>query len=1397
MKRNIKRYLAGMLIWAMIVGIFPNNFGSSAVTNAIAASSDSIYLSFDDYRTAYEELPNTISTCTLGRTEQAEVMDKVTFTGDIIFSAEGSATDCTLRVGGNYLPVTETQRDLNGSGIGLFIADGRMYAYNHYVSGGQQTDIGAAAVGYPNRVSLQFAKVSDGEWNVTYKVNGVTSEAISYSQAVDFGPYIQICPNADDKTGKKSITCKAVQEGYTYLSFHDFRVEGINAAADDDWTTTPEQIVSGSLRTTTTHVNTMDKVIFQGEITFYADGQDFSIGGMTQTTTGESDNLSKYDHGIYLYISGGSLYAGNYYRPHDAHTKICDATLGTPIRVKLQFDQLQLGVWEVSYTIDGASGTLTYTNLYPDGQGYYYDFGPQIYFRANDNIIDITSVTGENPVEVLEPVSFDLADGAYLVSGTAVVKNTAGQTILSTPCENPTINTAGDYMITTVAGSFAREQNVSLYKVGDLNFDGEYDGDDYWKLVELLDLQDNNGEESYVRPYKADCAVEYAADLNNNGKVDRDDLNLIYLIVTSETVTGTLKEVLDKYHVPAVSYDALGGKDVMPIVGYYGPYYGPIGKGYDFLTDDIYQKIKKMGINLINDSTNQLGNNTGTRYVYQQLQLSEKYGIGQYIKDATLNPESVDVNGDGVYDEVTVDREPSIQEMAQQIGKYSFYGSYLGTYVRDEPYYWIPEDADASYQNAQLKYYDWLAKKMNQYTNEIGFINAIGSGTEWVYANSSNYGVQNFKQGLEKIQADTKAKLLSFTSYPFASGLNLGAVNHDYSQLLKNCYKHSEYDGHVCDYYSWKYYYRSLWDSREVSQKTNGTFWAYTAAGGDFRDPGTENPDIATIADNQTTEAETYWDVNHKLAFGAKGIEWFPLLQPYFFALDKTQASGYDYTRNGLIGLNGEVTDFGKWAKEINNHIAAIDDVLMCSKSTGVIATGSATKDHITRDGDSLITGTTALGSVSGDTNDNYGALVGCFNYGDTEAFYVVNYHLSKNQSFTLHFNKEYNYRYVSDAKDYTGVGTALQLSNIEPGRGVLVVLDEKDARYTDSANEELQVAVTDMSATGKNITFYTNRVESLYGSSAQESITLAYDTDAVVLNGQAIQPAITEVNDHGVWGFALDMSAIDLSEGDVIRMNGTVYPTSGNERGRLTKVTSTYYKWVNGAWTELPEGYYDVSIYKAEGATPDYPALEGKAFAGWFTDDSCKTVFEGNEGVAYAKYVDAGILANLAQVPVDAKYDTEVTKLRFVSTVDSLDYKQVGFTIEVIREDGTSKGPRDVVTKDVYKKIAVNEGGVEFKKDPNEVHKDSKYFFTYTLTDITNNLFDNKIYVTPFWITLDGTKVCGERMAKTVDMGILINSGTNNDYDDVVNGDGDDDETSSGGFTEVEDPEDGYGPIS
>ena len=176
------------------------------------------------------------------------------------------------------------------------------------------------------------------------------------------------------------------------------------------------------------------------------------------------------------------------------------------------------------------------------------------------------------------------------------------------------------------------------------------------------------------------------------------------------------------------------------------------------------------------------------------------------------------------------------------------------------------------------------------------------------------------------------------------------------------------------------------------------------------------------------------------MAFGAKGIEWFTALQPWYFSLE---GEGYDYDRNGLIGNDETPTPFYWYAQNINSHIAAIDHVLMKSTSTGIMATGAETISMVESGkgtNDALITSTDMLTGFSG--GGDFGAIVGCFDYKDTEAFYVVNQSVDETQEFTLTFADEYAYDYYVNAKKYSGYGSTLTL-NIAPGEGVLVVLGE------------------------------------------------------------------------------------------------------------------------------------------------------------------------------------------------------------------------------------------------------------------------------------------------------------------------------------------------------------------
>ena len=128
--------------------------------------------------------------------------------------------------------------------------------------------------------------------------------------------------------------------------------------------------------------------------------------------------------------------------------------------------------------------------------------------------------------------------------------------------------------------------------------------------------------------------------------------------------------------------------------------------------------------------------------------------------------------------------------------------------------------------------------------------------------------------------------------------------------------------------------------------------------------------------------------------------------------------------------------------KIIHKQIAAVDSVLMKASNKGVIATGgyaASQTDGLT--GMISASDTAKLKSVTA-SDSNYGALVGCFDYKDTEAYYVVNYSVSGSQDVELTFNEKYNYRTINYNGEKSANGTAVTLT-IPAGEAVLVVLDE------------------------------------------------------------------------------------------------------------------------------------------------------------------------------------------------------------------------------------------------------------------------------------------------------------------------------------------------------------------
>ena len=156
----------------------------------------------------------------------------------------------------------------------------------------------------------------------------------------------------------------------------------------------------------------------------------------------------------------------------------------------------------------------------------------------------------------------------------------------------------------------------------------------------------------------------------------------------------------------------------------------------------------------------------------------------------------------------------------------------------------------------------------------------------------------------------------------------------------------------------------------------------------------------------------------------------------------------------------------------------------------------------------------------------------------------------------------------------------------------------------------------------------------------------------------------------------------------------------------------------------------YDVEPYKDSGT---YPKQEGKIFSGWYDDQSFNNIHTEDTGAAYPKFVDSKMLT------VKCQWKTDYSSIRFVSSIDVLDYQTAGFVLEGQYGGRTIRKLEKEVEK-VYSTIKADNIVIT----PNKVFADeSEYFFTYTIRNMDENT-DSSWTVTPFYVTGDGTKVYG-----------------------------------------------------
>ena len=207
-------------------------------------------------------------------------------------------------------------------------------------------------------------------------------------------------------------------------------------------------------------------------------------------------------------------------------------------------------------------------------------------------------------------------------------------------------------------------------------------------------------------------------------------------------------------------------------------------------------------------------------------------------------------------------------------------------------------------------------------------------------------------------------------------------------------------------------YYENMSIIRKYAMQAKIPFWVY----------------IQTCSFNANvripTEAEINWLVNSSLAYGCKGIQYFTYWCPL---------SGVETFSGAMISVEGEKTPVYGYVQKVNEHIAAIDEVLMCSLSQGIMVSGAS---PCTIPQEDVIESYKNLKSVSGAS-----AMVGCFDYNGLPAYYVFNNTNVSQEVITLEFDSACSGYTVQAAEKAEFSGKQSMDLTLAAGEGVLVVL--------------------------------------------------------------------------------------------------------------------------------------------------------------------------------------------------------------------------------------------------------------------------------------------------------------------------------------------------------------------
>ena len=353
-------------------------------------------------------------------------------------------------------------------------------------------------------------------------------------------------------------------------------------------------------------------------------------------------------------------------------------------------------------------------------------------------------------------------------------------------------------------------------------------------------------------------------------------------VQNENTASYVKSEVRTPEDVYSLSFDIIGGQDVMPIGAWWGPYINSMqvvngNRLPNYNQDKYFKLMKEAGLNMVSVTPNDLVYTNYHDPIMEALDLSEKYDLAYFVHDSKFRTYS------------------SSDAQLQRIIEWINHPACVGIHMKDEP---------------QIEEFDSIALQYELF-KELGFEDKI------LYTNLyPSYAGFRFSSTKSVTFEEYVRTFLEKVDTPF---------------LCTDHYPFNEKDEGTDNKFEM---FREFSTLRTISAEYKIPFWGFVQAGGQWADGGQEFYSEPIYP----SEGEFIWNVNLLLAYGCKAIQYFTFLQPqkYYFEPD----DGADFNRNGMLGAAGNKNTWYYYAQKANKQVAAVDHVLMNARSMGVIPVG-------------------------------------------------------------------------------------------------------------------------------------------------------------------------------------------------------------------------------------------------------------------------------------------------------------------------------------------------------------------------------------------------------------------------------------------------------------------------